>query len=242
MAKIFIVEDDESQLVTLQIKVESLHHEIVGSSHRAMDALAKIKKTQPDIVLLDINLNGDNDGLILGSEIKEISETKIIYITASSSDDIIKEAASTNPIAYLIKPIKVTELKVAIELALAKENSSEKRTGASNSKNTILTVRLGNYLYNLDIENIVFLDAGGKNYTNLTTVENKKYQVRSSLKQLKEKLLPNYFVQIHRRYIVNLNYINYIKEKDLVVYLKNNESISIGKTYKKELYDKLNLQ
>ena len=124
---------------------------------------------------------------------------------------------------------------------MAKENASERKIDIPNAKNTNLTVRLGNYLYNLNIENIIFLDAGGKNYTSLTTVDNKKYQVRSSLKQLKENLLPNYFVQIHRKYIVNLNYIDYIKEKDLVVYLKNSESISIGKTYKKELYNKLNL-
>lgn len=241
MAKIFIVEDDANQLFTLTHKVESLNHQVVGSSSRAMDALIQIKKLLPDMILLDINLNGDNDGLMLGAEIQEMLGTKIIYVTASNADDVLKQAATTHPVAYILKPIKTSELKIAIELALASEKTQVNTSEISQSKSKILTVRLGNYLYNIDVDNIAFLDAGGKNYTNLTTLENKKYQIRTSLKQLKERMLPNFFVQVHRRYIVNMNHINYIKENDQLVYLKNDEYISIGKTYKKELYEKLNL-
>jgi DNA-binding LytR/AlgR family response regulator len=241
MAKIFIVEDDENQLTTLKIKIASLQHSVIGSSQRAIDALTKIKNTNPDIVLLDINLNGDNDGIILGAEISKVSSAKIIYITALSSNEIIKEAVDTNPIAYLIKPIKITELKIAIDIALNKKEGLRGNTPLNNGEKNILTVRVGNYLYNINFQNIILFDAGGKNYTNLATVENKKYQVRSSLKQLKEKILPDFFIQIHRKCIINVNYINYINEKDQMVYLNNNTSIFIGKTFKKELYEKLNL-
>ena len=241
MSKIFIVEDDENQLITLRMKVESLGYKIVGTSQRAIEALTKIKETIPDVVLLDINLNGDHDGILLGSEIKTISPAKIIFITALSTDEIVEQVVNTNPEAYLLKPIKTSELKVAIELALAKKKGEVNENEEAQEKADILTVRLGNYLYNINIEEIVSFHAGDKNYTSLTTIDHKKYQVRTSLRQLQENELPKNFIQVHRKHIINLHHINHINERELSIQLKNETYVAIGKTYKKALFQQLNL-
>ncbi|MBL4663184.1 MAG: response regulator transcription factor [Flavobacteriaceae bacterium] len=241
MATIYIVEDNQDHLDNLIMKIDRLGHSVIGTSRRAIDAFARIKETQPEIVLLDINLNGDNDGIVLARQIKTISRAPIIYVTAQNSKAVIKEAITSRPSGYLVKPIKLDDLKVALEIALHENNNHIEHAKNNNIENTHLTVRIGYKLQKVNYDNIKLLEAGSKNYVTLTTIGGKKHLIRSSLKTLCENVLPGFFVQIHRRYVINMNFIQFVNEKEQMLLLEENTHLPIGRTYKAELYRKLNL-
>lgn len=244
MARIFIVEDNEDHLASIQTKVKRLGHEIVGTSMRAINALSKIKETSPEILLLDINLNGDNDGIILANQIKEFSNASTIYTTALTSDFVIKGAIASNPEAYLIKPINTEDIKATIDLILHKKKqvlTDQKKIVQNQLKNKYITVRTGRKLKKINFEDIKFLKPESRNYVSLTDIKNKNFTIRNSLKNLKKEVLSDDFTQIHRLYVININHINFINEKEQMLELEKNIYLPIGRTYKKELYQKLNL-
>ncbi len=244
MATIFIVKDNHDHLNSLITKNEKLGDEVVGSCNRAIDAISEINSLNPEIVLLDIHLNGDNDGIHLANQIKKSLRTDVIFTTAMTSDDVMEKAVHTNPVGYLVKPINTGELKAGIELAIFKRMQLTEKTLNPIKEVTdqgYLTVRTGFKLKNVKFEAIEVLQSDQKNYVTLQTTDDKKYSIRKSIKSLLESVLPTGFIQVHRHYIVNINLIKFISEREQMIEMKSSRSVPIGRTYKKTLYGKLNL-
>ena len=242
MAKIFIVEDNIQQLTTLESKARKLGHTVVGTAQRAMEALAKIKVTLPEIVLLDINLNGDNDGIALAHEIKAFAAINIIYVSSLNTTEIINQAVCSNPSGYMVKPIKLDDLKATINLALHQNNigTIAQRITQTDSKTNYLTVRLGHKLKIIYFDAIKVLKIESRNHVTLIDEHNHEHVIRSSMKSVLE-LLNARFIQVHRLYAVNLNFFSHVDEKERTVYLWDNMYVPIGKVYKTKLYQKLNI-
>jgi len=115
---ILIVEDDPviSQLIAWRLK--KLGYGVVGTAQTAEEAISRIRSGAPDLVLLDIVLEGGVDGTALGSQIRKEYHIPFIYLTAHSDDETLSRAIETGPSGFLLKPFKDEELKVAIEVAL----------------------------------------------------------------------------------------------------------------------------
>lgn len=243
MARIFIVEDNDIHLKTLESKVKLLGYQIAGTAKRAIDALSKIKKTDLDVILLDINLNGDNDGIPLANQIKEFSNIPIIYVTSLTSNEIIKTAIASDPSGFLVKPVDNHELKANIQLALHKNNPIF--THVSNSKkleNEYITIRTGNKLQKIHFNSIWYLKVASKNYVTLVDENCKEFVLRGSLKNIINNDLPNFFMRVHHSYGANIYQIEHVDEKEQFLYMKNRQYIPIGKSFKHDLYMKLNIK
>jgi len=117
MKNILIVEDES--LVALEIKtfITELGHNVVKVVSDAQSALDVVKHEEIDLILMDIYIKGDIDGITCASMIKEIKYIPVIYISSFSDDETLERAIETNPTAYLIKPFKRKELLVAIKIA-----------------------------------------------------------------------------------------------------------------------------
>jgi DNA-binding LytR/AlgR family response regulator len=243
MAKICIVEDDQNHAYALQEKVKSIGHTVLKICTTFEEALLVIKKNIPDVILLDINLKNDNDGIQLAHAIKSFSTIPIIYTTALTASDIIEKAVQIRPSGYLVKPIQKATLKATIELALQQENqtNSETKAALSTQENTtFLTVRVGYKLRKINLKEVKLLKITSKNYVTLVDKDDKEFQLRNSLKAL-IKSLNSQFIQVHRLYGINLNYILHIDEKEQMLCLKERTHIPIGRTFKEDLYKKLNI-
>jgi DNA-binding LytR/AlgR family response regulator len=244
LISVFIVEDNLSHLNLLKLKVEHLGYRISGTNQTAEDALYHIEKESPDIVLLDINLSRDNDGIVLAKQIKNRLAIPIIFITAHSEDEIIKNAIAVEPSGYLVKPVDLGDLKASIELALhkrAKSNHDEEYTIAKSEKE-FLSVRTGQKLQLLPFKEVKLLKIDVKNYVTLVNNKNKEFAIRDSLKNLMNSVLPDCFIRTHHSYAVNIDYILFIDEKEQVLYLKTNDHIPIGKSFKELVYQKMNIK
>ncbi len=241
MAKIYIVEDNKDQLAVLEEKLSVLGHLIVGKSTKAINVLSEVKESNPDIIILDINLSDDNEGIVLAERIRKNLDVSIIFISALTADEVIKNAIANAPASYLVKPVKIEDLKAAIILAMRKEDHKVIKKNSFNDPQGYLTVRIGHKLKKINFESIIMIETESKNYVTLLTNDHTKVAVRSSLKTINTTILPHFFIQVHRKYIVNINFIQYVNENEQMVQLKESRCLPIGKAFKKELYGKLNL-
>lgn len=125
--KILIVEDNA--LIGLDLKriLQKLGFEITHVVSNYEMVLKSIEKVVPDLVLMDIYLNSEKNGIEIAIELNKLKKIPILYLTAYSDDNIMKKAFQTNPFGYLVKPYKEEELKAMINLIFYKIRSIEEK-------------------------------------------------------------------------------------------------------------------
>jgi two-component system, cell cycle sensor histidine kinase and response regulator CckA len=117
-AKILIVEDEAVNAKLIRARIQSLGHIAVGPALTGEAAIRMALEEKPDLILMDIGLQGEMDGIEAAKIIKDKISTQIIYITAYSEEEFIKRAKPTIPHGYLLKPFHGKELNIAVEMAL----------------------------------------------------------------------------------------------------------------------------
>lgn len=156
MSKILIVDDESVVALGFQKVLKSYGYDVVGIAATGEDALQKVSDLNPDLVLMDIVLDGEMDGVEVASEIYEIYNIPVVYITAYPDEDEINRVKVTEPYGYMVKPVDVTELKNNVEMALYKHQIEDKlkeseenfRALAENAYDGILIIdNLGNPLF-----------------------------------------------------------------------------------------------
>jgi len=238
MIRVFIVEDNQNHLATIQSKVLDLGYQVVGTSNNSIQALHRFQGVPIDVVLMDINLNLDEEGIALAGKMKARSDVPIIFVTAMTTDLIIKHAIEVEPSGYLVKPIDPGELKANIELAVQKNKEASPKT---NLNQEYLTVRLGQKLQKIYFKDISYLKVESKNYVTIVDNQKKKSAVRGSLKKLLDSVLPNSFLRTHHSHGINLAYLEFIDESTQEIHLSTGEFIPIGKMFRKDVYQRMNI-
>ncbi|MGC9517059.1 MAG: PAS domain S-box protein [Methanomicrobiales archaeon] len=117
--EILIVEDDAIEAMDIKHTLESFGYSVSGSASEGKEAIEKAKILEPDLILMDIVLKDEIDGIEVSEAIKDL-EIPVIYLTAHSEESMVKRAKLTQPYAYIIKPFDIAELKYSIEMALYK--------------------------------------------------------------------------------------------------------------------------
>jgi CheY-like chemotaxis protein len=123
--KILIVEDEKILAMGLKNKLEKLGFAVTGLASSGLEAIESVKKEQPDLVLMDIVLKGDMDGIDTAKFIVNLHDIPVIYLTAYADDETLARAEKTCPYGYILKPYKDNELKANIKMALFKHNSQK---------------------------------------------------------------------------------------------------------------------
>lgn len=112
---VMIVEDDLILNLLYESYLEKLGYDAEGELVYGKTAIEVAKKINPDLVLMDISLEGDIDGITAMNEIRKFSEVPVIYITGNSDPHHIQRAQETGYLDYLVKPIEFNDLKESIE-------------------------------------------------------------------------------------------------------------------------------
>lgn len=118
MAKIMAVEDERIVALHLQQQLVSLGYEVVGLVASGDKALQTISQTTPDLILMDIHIEGGIDGIETAARIPPELEIPVIYLTAYAEDATLDRARATRPYGYLLKPYSERELHATIQMAL----------------------------------------------------------------------------------------------------------------------------
>jgi two-component system cell cycle sensor histidine kinase/response regulator CckA len=131
-AKILIVEDEAVTAKLLESRVRKFGHTPIGLALTGEAAIELAFREKPDLVLMDIRLQGEMDGIEAAKIIKKKIQTQIIYVTAHSEKEFLERAKPTIPQGYVLKPFQDKELKIMIEMALFVGKVDAERREAEN--------------------------------------------------------------------------------------------------------------
>ena len=124
---ILIVEDQAIVAMTIESQLEELGYRIAGKAASGAAAIQLAREKKPDLILMDINLEGEMDGITAAEQISLFLDSPIIYLTAYSDGETVQRAGRTSPFTYLTKPYKLRDLHSNIEMALYKKKLGSKK-------------------------------------------------------------------------------------------------------------------
>ncbi|MCG2419314.1 response regulator [Aequorivita sp. F47161] len=248
--KILIVEDEMVIAANISLQLSDLGYEVTGILPRGEEALLNIKIDKPDIVLMDIQLKGEMDGIETACQIELQYNIPIIYLTANTDDAHFIRAKKTHPYAFISKPFKKLDLQRAIELTLervaiesaseALNNSAENNTDTpfGNATDFILNdrifVRHNEKMLKINIKDIYYIEAD-RNYCRIFS-QGREHLIVMTLKDIDEKLPQKHFLRIHRSYVINLSQIDEVAGTHVVIAKK---AIPMSKAMRTELLKRL---
>ncbi|MCC7557758.1 MAG: methanogen output domain 1-containing protein [Methanobacteriaceae archaeon] len=125
--KILVVEDESIVAMGIKHKLENLGYEVVDTVLSGEDAVRRAKTLKPDLILMDIVLKGEMDGIDAANQIKKLFDIPIIYLTAYSDEEMLERARVTEPYGYILKPFKKSELNANIKMAIYKHQGEKKQ-------------------------------------------------------------------------------------------------------------------
>lgn len=125
---ILVVEDENILALGLKKKLENLGYAVSGMADSGEETFRQIEAKVPDLILMDIVIKGDIDGIETAARLKKSYSIPVIYLTAYADDEILKRAARTEPYGYILKPYKEKELKANIEMAIYRKKSENEET------------------------------------------------------------------------------------------------------------------
>ena len=123
--KILIVEDESILALGLKKKLENLGYSVTGMAASGKETFDKVSENKPDLIMMDIVIKGDIDGIETTAILNKTESIPVIYLTAYADDEILKRAATTEPYGYILKPYKEKELKANIEMAIYRKKSEQ---------------------------------------------------------------------------------------------------------------------
>jgi DNA-binding LytR/AlgR family response regulator len=229
----------------MQSMLEEIGYEIVDNVIVYEQAEEVLKNKEVDLVLIDIILASDKTGIDLGKHIRENYNIPFIFVTSNSDRATVENAKTVKPNGYLVKPFEQQDLYTSIEIALSNFIYSDKPEGSAQGNddslvsNSILKdsifVKKQHLYYRIQFEDIQFIKADNV-YLEVNT-KDKKFLVRSPLKDYLSKLPQNKFYRAHKSYIVNVDHIDAINSKDIMI---NNTLIPISKDFKEFIISAMN--
>lgn len=232
--KIGIVEDELIIAEALRQMLISMGYLTTEIATRYSEAVDMIENEKPDLVLLDINLAGQLDGVDLAYVIRKNFNTPIIFLTANTDPQTIQRVKQVNPSAFLAKPISKEQLFSAIEIAVSNFSAtpvSDNTTPAPAARQEFIFIKDGGTFHKVYFNQILYLESEA-NYVSVHLSDKTKILARTTLNELYEVLVKNNFFRIHRSYVVNLQKIEKIGVSEVVV---KDQKIPLSKTYKAEL-------
>lgn len=242
--RVLIVENEYLTIEMLRDNLEESGYHISGDAMEAEEAIEILERFDTDIVMLDINLNGEKDGIWLAEQIRQNYQIPFIFVSAYSDSATVKRAAKTSPYGYLVKPFTQADIFVAIEVALqnyAKELKPFPIPAQNWTNGNELLIHQSIFVKDevgfkkVVIAEIRYVQAF-KNYTEIN-VGNEKIIIRSTFQKFIAILPQEDFVQIHRSFVVNAKYVEGITLNEVII---GGEKIPLSKTYKEDFIHKFN--
>ncbi len=219
---LLIVEDEAILFRRLRIFLEEQNFEVAPYTPSVDEALNRIEQRSPDLVLLDINLQGDRSGIDLGKILQNQYDIPFLYVTEHNDEHTFIEAFATNMEDFMVKTKPVLDKKELLRKILIILKRQEGKN-ASKAKGIVVLTDYLKELKNsgkmqvseviLNYEDIIYLTTDKNslpkklqiipNYVWVKNKENKIYMLPGSLSKLENKL-PHHFVRINEKYIVNI--------------------------------------
>ncbi len=231
---ILIVEDEPIIAADLRRSIQKMGYSVAGTVESGQEAIEKVRAGQPDLLLMDIQLEGDLDGIETVKIIQRDYSVPVIFLTSNTDSVTFNRAKPTAPYAFMSKPFRQADLKHSIELALTGSN----RDNAQNQSNEIqlspqrdcIFVKDKGWMTKIKLRDILWIESEGS-YCRINT-EEKEYLVTGSLQKFAERIAVPFLVRVHRSSVINVKAVEAWKEGALRI---REKEIAVSKTYRDEV-------
>ncbi len=124
--QILIAEDDPTLAQDLKYKLENLDYEVAGITDSGEQAIALAERLRPDLVLVDIQLAGEMDGIQAAEQIRAF-RVPIVYVSGHCDGPVLERAQRTEPYGFILKPYRTDDLRISVELSLERHRAEQER-------------------------------------------------------------------------------------------------------------------
>lgn len=245
-ARILIVEDKNLIAEAIRATLENAGYEVAGHAESGEDALQLAKQESPDVILMDVQLAGDMDGVETAEELNRLYDIPLIYLTDFQDEDTFAKAKLTNPASYLTKPYQPHDLLRAIELAFYNAGTGREAgrdqgevTDTVFSLNNNLFVKEQGVCYRVNPADIQWIKAA-RSYFEIKTIK-RSFTKTGNLSIFNQKFSHPSLVRISRSYIINIDQVVAKKGNLLIVDGEENEDLIISESYRAEVEKHLNV-
>jgi DNA-binding LytR/AlgR family response regulator len=236
--KIGIVEDEALIAHNISHTLSQLGYNVTEPVDNYTDAVKMMKSEKPDLMLLDVQLAGEKDGIDVAHYIRKNENIPFIFLTANSDALTVERAKEVNPPAYIVKPFNKEDLYTSIEIALSNHNrKTPLRPEQKTDFGDAIFVKDGYVFRKILFDDILFFYSEHV-YVNVETVDGKQHVVRTSLKDYLKHFDPEKFIHANRRYVVNIRHIDQVHTYKLIM---KNKEVDLDKDYREELFKRLKL-
>jgi len=246
--KILIVEDESIVAKDIQFSLNKLGYSVSGIASTSDKAIELAVADQPDLVLMDIMLKGDVNGIDTAIRMRNELSIPVIFLTAYADEATLENAKVAEPYGYIIKPFKEVDLQTTIEVAIYKHGKEQviKRerdflysiVENKDSSADFIFVKSNSKLVKLKTADIYYVEAL-KDYVVIHTAET-RFTIHSTMKDIESKLGLSEFIRVHRSFIVRLDKIASIEFPNLSLE-RDKKIIPIGGSYRDELNNRIRL-
>lgn len=237
--KIGIIEDELIIAETIRETLLDLGYEATEAAINFSQGLELIEKENPDLLLMDIVLSGNKDGIDLAHEIRKLYDLPIIFLTSNADEATIRRAKEVQPDGYLVKPFNRQDLYTSIEIAISNFEGTEKKevkTTLNKQLTDSIFIKQDTLYHKVRFADIIYMQSDHV-YLEIYTAT-QKFLIRTSLGSYLEKLPADTFYQIQRGCAININHLETINHSYAIV---AGHQLPVGKTFRDELMKMLNI-
>lgn len=235
--EILIVEDEPLIAEDIAETLKDAGYGIAGVAHNSEKAVSILEESSPSLALLDIQIDGEINGLGLAEIINEKFQIPFIFLTSFTDESTLRKVRGLKPYGFIVKPFDDKELVTNVQLAISKyKEGSSQFAKLENAVPDAFFLRQNGVLVKVQADEILYAQAFD-NYCYIFA-KRKKYLVPNTLKFIEQKLDPNIFFRIHRSYLVNLRAVDIIDEQHIVV---NKRELPLSKGQKHKLLNRIEM-
>ena len=221
--KILVVEDNVVTAERIAMNLKKEGHEITEVVYSGGMAMLSVEENKPDLILMDIDLGGDLDGIQTAKLIKRNHELAIIYLTALDDTEVIKKAKKTDPTNFILKPFTIRRVNAAIQFAFVDKKTKKEQYLENNA--IFIKDNLG--YQKILIQDILFIQAE-RSYCGIYLKTGKKYTLSMNLTQFSKEFKHLILIRVSRKHIVNFKQIDRLEGNQIII---GGQSIPFSKEY-----------
>ncbi|GAB3913948.1 hypothetical protein GCM10028803_58630 [Larkinella knui] len=246
--RILIIEDEGILALDLSDQLEDDGYQVAGIASNGRKAIEIFREHPVDLVLCDINIRGEMDGIQTCEELCKIRPVPLIYITSQTDRNTVLRAKQTYPAAYIAKPFDTDALRLAIEMALnnfsripvLEQSQTEPPAHTPESADpkphrNEPFLKLGDMLFikqnyqfiKVPLREVLYLEADDIHTAVVTA--GKKYVIRQAFSTILERLNHPRLARIHRSFAVNMDHIDSFSDTEIRI---GGQSLPLGRNYK----------
>ena len=232
--KILLVEDEVLTARDIEEQLTEVGYDVCGIARNYEDAMQLYRQQTPDLLLLDIKIQGKKDGIDLARTINSFSQVPVIFLTGNEDQETLARAKKTLPVAFILKPFRPNEFITNVDLAVSNFVRSQRLHNPSVADAIFLPARDKGHV-KVPVADILYIKGDGA-YVRVYTVDEQVLDVATNLSTFMRQISLANFARISRNHVINIQYLSKLTQSHVWI---NDTALSIGGIYRKELKQSL---